>query len=118
MKKKWMQQIVAAALTLAMCLTQGAFSNLGGIEVVKAEGVNLLVNGGTLSSSYKTLLVNSKYQVPLLLSMGSNIYLKLYNTAYDNTTAYYRNILDSAHTTQYEVAITINTGEYIVTQIQ
>ena len=80
--------------------------------------IDLLVNGGTLSSTYKSLLANSRYQVPLKLSMGSNIYLKLYNTAYDKTTAYYRNILDSAHTTQYEVAITISTGAYTVTQIQ
>ena len=80
--------------------------------------LDLSVNGGTLSSTAKTLLVNSKHQVPLKLSTGSGLYIKIYNTAYDNTTAYYRNILDSAHTTQYEVAITISTGEYTVTQIQ
>ena len=80
--------------------------------------IDLSVNGGTLSSTYRSLLVNSKYQVPLKLAIGSNLYLKLYNTAYDSTTAYYRNILDSAHTTQYEVAITISTGAYTVTQIQ
>ena len=80
--------------------------------------LDLSVNGGTLSSTAKTLLINSKHQVPLKLSTGNSLYIKIYNTAYDNTTAYYRNILDSAHTTQYEVAITINTGEYTVTQIQ
>ena len=80
--------------------------------------IDLLVNGGTISSTYKSLLTNSKYQVPLKLQLGGGLYLKLYNTAYDNTTAYYRNILDSAHTTQYEVAITLSTGAYTVTQIQ
>ena len=80
--------------------------------------IDLLVNGGTLSPTYKSLLINSKYQVPLNLQLGGGLYLKLYNTAYDSNTAYYRNIVDSTHTTQYEVAITISTGAYTVTQIQ
>ena len=45
MRTKWLQRVMAIALTMAMCLTNGSFGNLGGIEVVKADETNLLTNG-------------------------------------------------------------------------
>ena len=45
MKKKWLQRTVTAALATAVCLSQGAFANLGSLVEVQADTTSLLTNG-------------------------------------------------------------------------
>lgn len=80
--------------------------------------ITLNLSGGTLTAGDKAALQNCKFQSALMLDVGNNARVKLYNTTYDSTNVYYKNIKDSTYTTQYEVVLNLSTRAYTVTQIQ